>query len=105
MTIRMMQKVLQLSFSDQLVQIILQVPVTLRGMSVVLVVLVIKVLVSLRGLSHHLIRPSKVWLVLDFFPAPDALALGIQPRHYAHWLSPIALRNLSSSDCWHIGPT
>ena len=74
MTTRMMQKVLQLSFSNQLVQIIPEVLATLRGMSVVLVVLAIKVQVSLRGLSHHLIRPSKVQLVLDFF------------QHLMHWL-------------------
>ena len=67
MTARMMQDVLQLSFSDQLVQIIPEVPAILRGVSVVLVILAIKVLISLRGLSRYLIRPSKVWLVLDFF--------------------------------------
>ena len=66
MTTGMMQKVLQLSFSDQLVQIVPKVPTVLRGMSVVLVILAIKVLIALRGLSHHLIRPPKVWLVLDF---------------------------------------
>ena len=60
MTARLMQKVLQLSFSDQLVQIIPEVPTTLLGIFVVLVVLAIKVLVSLRGLSCHLIRLSKV---------------------------------------------
>ena len=47
MTARMMQQVLQLSFSDQLVQVILEVPAILSGVSVVLVVLAIKVLVSL----------------------------------------------------------
>ena len=67
MITRMMQEVLQLSFSDQLVQIIPEVPVILRGVSVVLVILPIKVMISLHGLSRHLIRPSKVWLVLDFF--------------------------------------
>ena len=66
MTTGMMQKVLQLSFSDQLVQIVPEVPAILYGMSVVLVVLAIKVLIALRGLSRHLIRPPKVWLVLDF---------------------------------------
>ena len=66
MTIGMMQKVLQLSFSDKLVQIVPEVPTALRGMSVVLVVLAIKVLIALRGLSRHLIWTPKVWLVLDF---------------------------------------
>ena len=66
MTARMMQEVLQLSFSDQLVQIVPEVPVVLRGMSVVLVILVIKVLIAFRGFSRHLIQPPKVWLVLNF---------------------------------------
>ena len=39
-------------------------------MSVVLVVLAIKVLIAPRGLSRHLIRPLKVWLVLDFLQHP-----------------------------------
>ena len=66
---------LQLSFLDQLVQVIPEVPAILCGMSVVLVVLAIKVLVSLCGLSRHLIRPSKVWFALDFF------------QHLMHWFS------------------
>ena len=66
MTARMMQKVLQLFFSDQLVQIIPEVPTVLRGMFVVLMVLAIKVLVLLYGLFRHLIRPSKVQFALDF---------------------------------------
>ena len=76
---------LQLSLSDQLVQIVPEVLAILRGMSVVLVVLAIKVLVSLRGLSRHLIRPSKVWLDLDFF------------QHLMHWFSEY------SPDVLHIG--
>ena len=85
MTARLMQKVLQLSFSDQLVQIIPEVPATLRDVSVVLVILAIKVLIPLYGLSHHLIRPSKVRLVFDFFQylmhwflnySPDILHIG-----------------------------
>ena len=55
MTTGMMQKVLQLSFSDQLVQIVPEVPIVLRGMSVVLVILAIKVLIAFRGFSRHLI--------------------------------------------------
>ena len=35
-------------------------------MSVVLVVLAIKVLIAPRGFPRHLIRPLKVWFVLDF---------------------------------------
>ena len=70
MTTRMMQKVLQLSFSDQLAQIVPKVPAVLRGMSVVLVILAINVLIALCGLSRHLIRPPKIWLVLDFLQHP-----------------------------------
>ena len=55
MTTGVMQKALQLSFSNQLVQIVPEVPAILRGMSVVLVVFAIKVLIALRGLSRHLI--------------------------------------------------
>ena len=45
-TTGMMQKVSQLSFSNQLVQIVPEVPAVLHGMPVVLVVLVIKVLIA-----------------------------------------------------------
>ena len=85
MTARMMQKVLQLSFLYQLVQIVPDVPAILHGISVVLVILAIKVLIPLYGLSHHLIRPSKVRLVFDFFQylmhwflnySPDILHIG-----------------------------
>jgi len=69
-TTGMMQKVFQLSFSNQLVQIVLEVPAVLRGMPVVLVVLVIKVLIAPCGLSRYLIRSLKVWLVLDFLQCP-----------------------------------
>ena len=67
MTARMMQQVFQLSFSDQLVQVIPEIPAILHGVSVVLVVLAIKFLVSLCRLSRHLIQPSEVWFALDFF--------------------------------------
>ena len=70
MTTRMMQKVLQLSFSDQLVQIVPEVPVILRGMFVVLVILAIKILIAPHGFPRHLIRPLKVWFVLDFLQHP-----------------------------------
>ena len=66
MTAKMMQHVFQLSFSDQLVQVIPEVPAILRGVSVVLVVLAIKVLVLLCRLSRHFIQPSEVWFALIF---------------------------------------
>ena len=70
MTTGMMQKVLQLSFSDQLVQIVPVVPTVLCGMSMVLVVLAIKVLIAPHGFPRHLIRLLKVWFVLDFLQHP-----------------------------------
>ena len=85
MTARMMQQVFQLSFLDQLVQVIPEVPTILGGVPVVLVVLVIKVPISLCRLSRHLIRPSEVWFALDFFQhlmyrfseySPDVLRVG-----------------------------
>ena len=79
MIARMMQQVFQLSFSDQLVQVIPKFLAILRDMSVVFVVLAIKVLVSLYGLSCHLIRPSKVWFTLDFF------------QQLMHWFSEYSL--------------
>ena len=39
-------------------------------MSVVLVLLAIKVLIVSHGFPRHLIRPFKVWLVLDFLQHP-----------------------------------
>ena len=70
MTTGMMQEVLQLSFLDELVQVVPKVPAILRGIRVVLVVLTIKVLIALCGLSGHLIWPSKVWLALDLLQHP-----------------------------------
>ena len=51
-------------------------------MSVVLVVLAIKVLIAPRGLSRHLIRPLKVWLVLDFL------------QHLMYWFSEYSIDSL-----------
>ena len=39
-------------------------------MSVILVVLAIKVLIAPRGFPRHLIRPLKVWFILDFLQHP-----------------------------------
>ena len=51
-------------------QVVLEVPAILCGMSVVLVILAIKVLIAPRGFPYHLIRPLKVWFVLDFLQYP-----------------------------------
>ena len=102
MTTGAMQKVLQLSFLDQLVQIVLEVPVVLRGMSVVLVVLAIKVLIAPRGFPRHLIRPLKVWFILDFLQHPmywfsehsiDNLCVGCSRLPYE--ISPLAVAIIS----------
>ena len=101
-TTRMMQEVFQLSFLDQLVQIVLEVPAVLRGMPVVLVGLAIKVLIAPCGLSRHLIQPLKVWLVFYFFQYPmywflehstDSLCVGYSRLPYE--ISPRAVTVIS----------
>ena len=47
-----------------------EVPVVLCYIPMVLVVLAMKVLIVPRGLSRHLIRPLKMWLILDFLQHP-----------------------------------
>ena len=59
-----------------------EVPVVLRGMSVVLVVLAIKVLIAPRGFPRHLIRPLKVWFILDFL------------QHSMYWFSEHSIDSL-----------
>ena len=60
-------------------------------MFVVLVVLAIKILIAPYGLPRHLIRPFKVWLVLDFLQHPmywfsehsiDSLCVGCSRMPY-----------------------
>ena len=102
MTTRMMQEVLQLSFSDELVQVVPKVPAILRGMPVVLVVLAIKVLIAPRGIFGHFIWPSKVWLALDILQHPvywfseyniNSLRIGCSGLHYE--ISPWAVAVVS----------
>ena len=62
----MVQRLLQLSFSDQLVQMVPQIPAILCRVSLVLMVLAIKTLVAPRGVSSHFVRPFKKRLVLNF---------------------------------------
>ena len=57
MTIRRMQKVFQLPFLDQLIQVVPKVPAVFCSMSVVLVVLTIQTPIVLHGVSSHLIWP------------------------------------------------
>ena len=71
-------------------------------MFVVLVVLAIKVLIAPRGHSRHLIRPLRVWLVLDFLQHPiywfskysiDSLCVGCSRLPYE--ISPQAVAVIS----------
>ena len=57
----------QFSFSDQLIQVVLQVPTVLNVVPRFLVVLAIQALVTLCGISCHLIQPFEEWLILDLF--------------------------------------
>ena len=61
----MMQKLLQLSFLDQLVQMVSQIPTVLYNVSLVLMVLAIKALVAPPGVSSHLVWPFEERLILN----------------------------------------
>ena len=65
LAIRMVQQLLQLSFSDQLIQMVSQIPAIPRSVSLISMVLAIKVLVAPRGVSNHLVWPFEEWLILD----------------------------------------
>ena len=80
-----MQKLLQPSLSDQLVQIILQVSTILYGVSLVLVVLAIKSLIAPQGVSCHLIWQFEEWLILDLL------------QNLVHWFSEHRINHLSIS--------
>ena len=55
----------QLPFSDQLVQMVLQIPAILCSVPLVLMVLAIKVLVSSQGIPSHLVWPFEERFVLN----------------------------------------
>ena len=59
----MVQQMPQFPFSDQLIQVVLQVPTVLGGMPRFLVVLAIQALITLYGISCHLIRPFEECLI------------------------------------------
>ena len=61
----MMQKLLQLSFSNQLVQMVSQISTVFCSMSLVLVILAIKALIAPHGVSCYLIWPFEEWLILN----------------------------------------
>ena len=55
----------QLPFSDQLVQMVPQIPAILCSVPLVLMVLAIKVLVSSQGIPSHLVWPFEEQFVLN----------------------------------------
>jgi len=61
----MVQQLLQLSFSDQLVQMVPQILAILHSVSLVLMVLAIKALVAPHGVSSHLVWPFEERFVLN----------------------------------------
>ena len=61
----MMQKLLQLSFSDQMVQMVPQIFTILRSVSLVLMVLAIKALVTPHGVSNHHVWVFEERLILN----------------------------------------
>ena len=61
----MVQQLLQLSFSDQLFQMVPKIPAFFCSVSLVLMVLAIKARVAPRGVFAHLVRSFEEQLVLD----------------------------------------
>ena len=81
----MMQKLLQLSFSDQLVQMVPQISTVLRSVPLVLMVLEIKALVTPHGVSSHLVWPFEERLILYLL------------QILMHWFSKHRINRLSIS--------
>ena len=88
MATRVMQELLEFSFSDQLVQMIPQIPTVLSGVFLVLVVMAIKVLIAPYGVPCHLIWPFEEWLILNLF------------KNLMHWLLEHNIDRLSISRPW-----
>ena len=61
----MMQKLLQLSLLDHLVQMVPQISTVLHSVSLVLMVLAIKALVMSHGVSSHLVWRLEERLILN----------------------------------------
>ena len=79
----MIQKLLQPSLSDQLVQMIPQSSTILCDVSLVLVVLVMKVLITPYKVSSHLIWPFKEWLIINLL------------QNFVYWFSEHHINHLS----------
>ena len=62
---KMMQKLLQLSLSDQLIQMVPQISIVLRSVSLVLMVLAIKALVAPHGASSYLVWSFEEQVILN----------------------------------------
>ena len=62
-----MQQLFQFTFSDKLIQMILQTSAILSSVTMVSMVLTIEISVSLFRVSHHLIGPFEEWLVFNLF--------------------------------------
>ena len=80
---QVMQELLEFSLSDQLVQMVPQIPIVLGGVSLVLVVMAIKALIAPYGVSCHLIWPFEERLILNFF------------QYLVHWFSEHIINRLS----------
>ena len=80
-----MQELLEFSLSDQLVQMIPQIPAVLGGVSLVLVVVEIKALIAPHGIYCHLVWPFEEWLILNLF------------QYLVHWLSEHSINRLNVS--------
>ena len=84
----MMQKLLQLSFSDQLVQMVPQISTVFCSMSLVLVILVIKALIASHGVSCYLIWLFEEWLILNLL------------KNLMHWFAKHCINCLSIGRPW-----
>ena len=60
-----MQELLEFPLSDQLVQMIPQIPAVLGSMSLVLVVVAIETLIAPHGISRHLVWPFEERPILN----------------------------------------
>ena len=85
LAIGMVQQLVQLPFSDQLVQMVPQILAIFRSVPLVLMVLVIKVLVAYQGVSSHLVWPFEERFVLNLL------------QNLVHWFSEHCI------DCLSIG--
>ena len=65
LAIRMVQQLLQLSFSNQLIQMVPQISTVFRSVPLVLMILAVKALVAFQGVSDHLVWSFEEWFILN----------------------------------------